>query len=102
MAQVQLVTFVEAALRAGQARESVRAALEQAGWSKDQVADALGHYADITFAVPVPRPRVPEQFISAEFLATKKRLEELIHPPGESAGDKLPTLRLTRVDDEVE
>jgi NitT/TauT family transport system ATP-binding protein len=29
--------------------------------------------------VPVGRPRVPEQFLSAHFLATKKRLEELIH-----------------------
>jgi NitT/TauT family transport system ATP-binding protein len=29
--------------------------------------------------VPVARPRAPEQFLSAHFLATKKRLEELIH-----------------------
>jgi hypothetical protein len=58
MAQAQLVTFVEAALRAGQPREGVRTVLEQAGWSKEQVADALAHYADVTFAVPVPRPRV--------------------------------------------
>src|SRR6185503_15624797 len=36
---------------------AVRGALEQAGWSKDQVADALAHYADVAFAVPVPRPR---------------------------------------------
>lgn len=57
MAQAQLVVFVESALRAGQPRDAVRAALEQAGWSKDQVADALAHYADVTFAVPVPRPR---------------------------------------------
>jgi len=58
VAQAQLVTFVETALRAGQARDAVRTALEQAGWSKDQVADALAHYADVAFAVPVPRPRV--------------------------------------------
>jgi hypothetical protein len=57
MAHAQLVVFVESALRAGQARDAVRAALEQAGWSKDQVADALAHYADVPFAVPVPRPR---------------------------------------------
>jgi NitT/TauT family transport system ATP-binding protein len=31
--------------------------------------------------VPVPRPRSPGQFTSPEFLATKLRLEELIHPP---------------------
>lgn len=57
MAHAQLVVFVESALRAGQPRGAVRSALEQAGWSKDQVADALAHYADVAFAVPVPRPR---------------------------------------------
>ena len=31
--------------------------------------------------VPVARPRTPEQFLSAHFLATRKRLEELIHAP---------------------
>ena len=34
--------------------------------------------------VPVSRPRSQDQFLSAHFLATKKRLEELIH--GRSAG----------------
>jgi hypothetical protein len=58
VAQHQLVQFVETALRAGQTREAVREALAEAGWSKDQVADALAHYADVTFAIPVPRPRV--------------------------------------------
>jgi hypothetical protein len=57
MALPQLVSFVESALRAGQPRDAVRAVLEQAGWSKDQVADALAHFADVAFAVPVPRPR---------------------------------------------
>jgi NitT/TauT family transport system ATP-binding protein len=52
--------------------------------------------------VPVPRPRSAEQLITAEFLATKKRLEELIHPPNEADEDKLPTLRMTRTGDEVE
>jgi NitT/TauT family transport system ATP-binding protein len=31
--------------------------------------------------VPVSRPRSQEQFLSGHFLATKKRLEELIHGP---------------------
>jgi hypothetical protein len=57
MADTKLVVFVESALRAGQSRDSVRNALELAGWSKDQVADSLAHYADVAFAVPVPRPR---------------------------------------------
>lgn len=58
MADSKLVAFVEAALLAGQSRDTMQRALAQAGWSKDQVADALAHYADVAFAVPVPRPRV--------------------------------------------
>lgn len=56
--------------------------------------------------VPVPRPRNTGQFLSQEFLATKKRLEELIHPPESQEegmnGDKLHMIRMTRVGDEVE
>lgn len=57
MAHPQLVVFVESALRAGQSRDAVRAALARAGWSQDQIGDALAHYADVAFVVPVPRPR---------------------------------------------
>jgi hypothetical protein len=57
MADPKLVLFVESALRAGQSRDAVRNALELAGWSKDQVTDSLAHFADVAFAVPVPRPR---------------------------------------------
>ena len=52
--------------------------------------------------VPVPRPRTPQQFISPEFLATKQRLEELIHPKKETTMDKLPIVRMTEIGDEVE
>ena len=55
--------------------------------------------------VPVPQPRSPEQFLSPEFLATKKRLEELIHPPEEGDevnGDHLNMVRMVSVNDEVE
>ena len=51
---------------------------------------------------PVPRPRHPDQFISPEFLALKKRLEEHIHPPIEVAEEKLPMIKLTEAGDEVE
>ena len=43
--------------------------------------------------------------MSAEFLATKKRLEELIHPPAaeqEDNGDHLNMVRMVPVHDEVE
>ncbi|MEI6195613.1 MAG: ABC transporter ATP-binding protein [Verrucomicrobiota bacterium] len=52
---------------------------------------------------PVPRPRSAAQFISPEFLALKKRLEEHIHPPVElETAEKLPMIKLTEVGDEVE
>ncbi|MDX2053548.1 MAG: ABC transporter ATP-binding protein [Polyangiaceae bacterium] len=38
-----------------------------------------GHIREI-IEVNVPRPRSPSQFLTGHFLATKKRLEELIHP----------------------
>ncbi len=55
--------------------------------------------------VPVPRPRSLGQFITPEFLATKARLEELIHQ-GQHEEDDDETLpivgRLTDVNDNVE
>jgi NitT/TauT family transport system ATP-binding protein len=60
---------------------------------------------DELIEVPVPRPRNFDQIISPEFLATKKRLEELIHPPQEDdevSEDKLHMIRMTLVGDEVE
>ncbi len=50
--------------------------------------------------VPVEHPRSPEQFLSLEFLATKKRLEELIHPPRETE-EMLPIIRMTQIGDDV-
>ncbi|MAT51821.1 MAG: ABC transporter [Porticoccaceae bacterium] len=60
---------------------------------------------DELIEVPVPRPRNFDQLISPEFLATKKRLEQLIHPPKEEdevSEDKLHMIRMTRVGDDVE
>lgn len=54
--------------------------------------------------VPVPQPRSPEQFLSDEFLATRKRLDELIHPTASEDDDEMDQLRMVRmvpVDDEV-
>jgi NitT/TauT family transport system ATP-binding protein len=50
---------------------------------------------------PVPRPRSSDQFLSPEFLALRKRLEEHIHPPAE-VPEKLPMIKLTEAGDEVE
>ncbi|MDP9292430.1 MAG: ABC transporter ATP-binding protein [Verrucomicrobiota bacterium] len=52
---------------------------------------------------PVPRPRTQEQLLSAEFLAVKRRLDELIHPHDPSdEEDKLPMVKLTMAGDDVE
>lgn len=52
--------------------------------------------------VPVPRPRSEEQLLSPEFLATKLRLEELIHPKTHGEEQELPMVRMTNTEDEVE
>ena len=52
---------------------------------------------------PVPRPRSAAQFLTAEYLSLKARLEELIHPPTETDDDeKLPMVKLTSAGDDVE
>ncbi len=51
---------------------------------------------------PVPRPRTSAQFLGAEFLALKRRLEELIHPPFEAEEERLPMVKLTAAGDDVE
>ena len=52
--------------------------------------------------VPVPRPRDPEQLVSPEFLATRKRLDDLIHPPTDEDDDSVNMVRFTQVGDDVE
>jgi len=52
--------------------------------------------------VPVPRPRHLDQVNSPEFLATRRRIEELIHPPVSEPTEHLPIVRLTQVGDDVE
>ncbi|MBK1878113.1 ABC transporter ATP-binding protein [Pelagicoccus mobilis] len=52
--------------------------------------------------VPVARPRSADQFHDPEFLATKDRLEELIHPKVQTEKIELPIVRMTEVGDDVE
>jgi len=53
--------------------------------------------------VPVPRPRRLDQVNSPEFLATRRRLDELIHPRTVHApAERLPIIRLTQAGDDVE
>lgn len=56
--------------------------------------------------VPVPRPRDLSQVNTPEFIATKARLEALIHPKeavtAEDEGVKPHMIRMTDVSDNVE
>jgi NitT/TauT family transport system ATP-binding protein len=52
--------------------------------------------------VPVPRPRDITQFVEPEFLATKRRMQELIHPEESKKAAHLPMLRMTHAGDDVE
>lgn len=52
-----LDAFVRDALGRGQSKDAVGAALKAAGWTAEQIEDALDDYADVPFPVPVPRPR---------------------------------------------
>lgn len=82
--------------------------LDEAIYLADRILVLKAHPGEVQelIEVPVPQPRSPEQLLSAEFLATKKRLEELIHPPGEAddgiSDDHLNMVRMVPVNDSVE
>jgi NitT/TauT family transport system ATP-binding protein len=79
--------------------------LEEAIYLADRILVLKAHPGEVSevIEVPVPRPRNPEQFISPEFLATKRRLEELIHPrSAPEPEEEVHIVRMTKVGDEVE
>ncbi len=83
--------------------------LDEAIYLADRILVLKAHPGEVQelIEVPVPRPRQPAQSVSAEFLATKARLEELIHPapPPEAEEEqaiKPHMIRFTNVADNVE
>jgi NitT/TauT family transport system ATP-binding protein len=84
--------------------------LDEAIYLADRILVLKPHPGEVleVIEVPVPRPRSSAQFTSPEFIATKKRLDDLIHPPvSESdAHDDEPVtqnvFRMTDVTDSVE
>jgi len=81
--------------------------LDEAIFLADRILVLKPHPGEVQelIEVPVPRPRSPGQFQSDEFLATRARLEELIHsaPHAETEEDyPLMMTRLTQVGDDVE
>jgi NitT/TauT family transport system ATP-binding protein len=83
--------------------------LDEAIYLADRILVLKAHPGEVqeVIEVPVPRPRSPGQFNTAEFLATKARLEELIHPapepePEDEQAVKPHMIRFTNVMDNVE
>jgi NitT/TauT family transport system ATP-binding protein len=81
--------------------------LEEAIFLADRILVLKAHPGEVQelIEVPVPRPRHSGQIISDEFLATKARLEELIHPPTPDDEEQIikpKMIRFARVGDDVE
>ena len=82
--------------------------LDEAIFLADRILVLKAHPGEVQelIEVPVPRPRSSEQFVSAEFLATKARLEALIHPPAKEVSEedvvKPKMIRFVDVADNVE
>jgi NitT/TauT family transport system ATP-binding protein len=77
--------------------------LDEAIYLADRIVVLAAHPGRVAevIEVPVPRPRTPQHLLEPAFLATRRRLDELIHPPRETVEDQLPMIRLTRVEDDV-
>jgi NitT/TauT family transport system ATP-binding protein len=83
--------------------------LDEAIYLADRILVLSAHPGEVQelIEVPVPRPRAPAQTILPEFLATKARLEELIHQSRPHDGDEDPDIypivpRLADAADNVE
>jgi NitT/TauT family transport system ATP-binding protein len=83
--------------------------LDEAVFLADRILVLRAHPGEVDelIEVPVPRPRDGGQVASAEFRATKARLEQLIHPKSSASeeGEEEPApnmIRFTNVADSVE
>ncbi len=81
--------------------------LDEAIFLADRILVLKAHPGEVSelIEVPVAQPRKPEQLLTPEFLATRKRLEALIHHPEKEPGlngDHLNMVRMVSVNDEVE
>lgn len=82
--------------------------LDEAIFLADRILVLKAHPGEVMelIEVPVSRPRSVEQLFSPEFLATKARLEALIHPKEETDTNEIPIqqrmLRFVNIEDNVE
>ena len=82
--------------------------LDEAIFLADRILVLKAHPGEVQelIEVPVPRPRNVSQIFSPEFLATKARLEALIHPHEQKEESEIPIqqrmIRFVNVEDNVE
>lgn len=82
--------------------------LDEAVFLSDRILVLKAHPGEVQelIEVPVPRPRSAMQSNSPEFIATKARLEELIHPAEQQTETETPVnthmIRFVNVEDNVE
>ena len=82
--------------------------LDEAIYLADRILVLKAHPGEVQelIEVPVPRPRNAGQLTSAEFLATKARLEALIHPTQAKEKTEIPIqqhmIRFVNIKDNVE
>lgn len=78
--------------------------LDEAAYLADRILVLKANPGEVNeiIEVPVPRPRSPAQFITPEFIATKYRIDQLIHPDQGGPEDSLPFPRMTSQGDDVE
>ncbi len=85
--------------------------LDEAIFLADRILVLKAHPGEVQelIEVPVPRPRIAGNYTSPEFLATKARLEALIHPPksseekdSEEVSITQHMIRFVNVEDNVE
>jgi NitT/TauT family transport system ATP-binding protein len=82
--------------------------LDEAIFLADRILVLKAHPGEVMelIEVPVPRPRSASQFTSPEFIATKARLDALIHPHDDKEETEIPIqqrmIRFVNVQDNVE
>jgi len=54
---IELVEFTRRALATGIGRKEIADTLQRAGWGEHDIKAAMDAFADVTFPVPVPRPK---------------------------------------------
>jgi NitT/TauT family transport system ATP-binding protein len=73
--------------------------LDEAIYLADRILVLKAHPGEVLelIEVPVPHPRTTDQILGPEFLATKRRLEELVHPPVKDDSLTVDPLNMVRM-----